>query len=167
MDPFKNLLHCLKAELTKQEEFLRLLTKERTAIVKCDTAELESTNVKKLDLINAAQELEKKRNTIISSLLSSEQTLEQIKLSEIVTKCPSVGTQRELDKIRSDLRNIVSAVCALNAENADLIKNSLGLVTSTLAIVQCAPGGDLPTYSKEGKLSSHEETSLKRSRTSA
>ena len=76
----------------------------------------------------------------------------QLKLSSLVELCKESSVKVDLSKVGEVLRGTVTSVKKMNDENAVLIKQSLGLIASTLSIIRSAPETDLPTYSVQGRL---------------
>ena len=72
--------------------------------------------------------------------------------SEIIGVCQQSDVRNELSKIGSELKATAEVVRDMNTHNALLIKQSLGLISSTLSIIRSTPGSDLPTYGQGGVL---------------
>lgn len=151
MSQFKQLLKLLQHEFSYQEKLLELLTKERVAIVKLNQDQLDQLTEKKEELIAEAGTVEKRRRAVLESLLPEES---EPKLSAVVAKCPKEEGRNELERIGRELKELATQVRDLNDQNGVLIRQSLGLIASTVAIMTSAPDTDLPTYSAKGSLSS-------------
>ena len=157
MSDFEKLLRLLQKELTYQEKILSLLTKERTAIVKLNQEQLEEFRGQKEKLVGEAMALDQQRLAVMNRIFNSDAQEEQPKFAEIVSQCREPSVRNELSKIGDELRNVVGTVKQLNDENSDLIKHSLGLIATTMAIMRSQPGTELPTYKPSGKLTSKED----------
>lgn len=154
MSLFKNLIRVFERELSFQEQLLGLLTKERVAIVKLNQEELDSISVAKERMLEEGRALEQKRSELLSQLLPGIDEA-ALNVQQIVNICPPHEGKRELARICDNLKRIASSVRDMNSENSALIRQSLGLIASTIAIMRsgAAAAGDLPTYTKGGALS--------------
>lgn len=167
MDEFKKLLHFLELELENQKKLLKVLAEEQVAIVKVNQQEIEAVNDKKAALLADARELEAKRSHVISSLVPTQNPRKRIKLADIAAECPAEPVKERLSAVGSELKSIALSVQEMNKLNADLVKQSLGLITTTLTIMTSGAVSDLPTYGRKGALTPAAETTLGRSRTTA
>lgn len=152
MSEFKNLLHTLEAELKKQEALLRLLAKETSAIVALNNDEIQQVNKEKEQILLDAIAIEQQRNSIIRSIAEAKKLKAPIKLSLLLQHCQQVELQRRLTRVGAELRSTADSVQRVNEQNAELIRQSLGIIGSTLAIFRQSPGSELPTYGSAGNL---------------
>lgn len=153
----KKLLTILKKELSYQEEILELLARERTAIVRLNQEELDKLTVAKQALLDKAKDVEEERRMLLMDILGST---EGAKFSEVMKSCPALDVRDNLEIVGAELKSTAQSVHDLNNTNAELLKQALGLVASTLAIFRSAPGTDLPTYEAKGKLKGSSEPVL-------
>ena len=151
MSQFRQLLKLLEREFGYQEKLLDLLTKERVAIVKLNQDQLDQLTEKKDELLREAGSVEQKRQAVLVALLPDEETP---KLSAVVARCPLSEGRHDIERIGRELKELATQVRDLNDQNGLLIRQSLGLIASTVAIMTSAPDTDLPTYSAKGSLSS-------------
>lgn len=157
MASFQGLLQLLQKELKHQEKLLVLLKKEHETIVRLDQAELDKLQETKDKLVNQAFELEGRRTEVIERLMSEaklETPIEKMKLSDLLEHCTDKSISSALKKVGAELKSITVTVKELNKKNGDLLKQSLGLIATTLSIMHSRPGTDLPTYGKTKKLTS-------------
>jgi flagellar biosynthesis/type III secretory pathway chaperone len=159
MREFQQLLSFLQTELAYQEKLLALLAKERAAIVTLNQEEIELVASDKEELLKKAAEAEKKRSKLILDIAGPEQPL---KLAEVVTRCPARQLKRDLEKLGEELKKTVSSVRDLSSHNSILIKQSLGLISSTLSIMSASPKAALPTYGSSGTLNGPEDPAFAR-----
>lgn len=151
MSQFKQLLKLLQHEFSYQEKLLDLLTKERVAIVKLNQDQLDQLTEKKDELLAEAGSVEKRRREVLEALLPEDT---EPKLATVVAKCPPSEGRKDLERIGKELKELATQVRDLNDQNGLLIRQSLGLIASTVSIMTSSPESDLPTYSAKGSLSS-------------
>ena len=84
MADYKQFLRLLEKELGLQEKILKVLTKERAAIVKLNREDIESLSEEKEVLYVRAKELETRRVQFTDKL---QKDGEKLKLSDIVEAC--------------------------------------------------------------------------------
>lgn len=160
MDDFRSLLQLLELELDNQTRLLQLLAEEQVAIVTVNQEQIEAINEKKEALLDDARALEQRRSEVIGRIVPLGK--QKAKLAEILESCSSPSTKDRLEHVGSELKKTVHSVRDLNELNGDLIRQSLGIISSTLSIICFSPSADLPTYSKSGALHSREENARKR-----
>lgn len=163
MNDFSKLLYLLEKEAACHERFLKLLSEERAAIVKLNQEQIQKINLKKEDVLKGAQAIESERQEVIERLLGVVSPdrfsrNEGPKFRDILEKCPTGDLKRKLETVGQELKKTVIAVKELNHHNAELIRQSLGIISSTISIMQSGTAFDLPTYSQSGTLRSEEET---------
>jgi len=159
MSDFHKLLRILEKELSYQEKLLKLLTHERAAIVKLNIEEIEKIRDEKEGLVDALVSVEKNRTDVFENLAKTylEDEADKPKspaLSELVDFCPERDIKNRLGSLRTSLKDTAEVVKSLNDTNSELIKQTLGFIASTIAIMRSVPGSDLPTYGPKGHLQS-------------
>ena len=157
MFDFRKLLKLLEKELDCQEKLLELLTKERVAIVKLNQEQLDALCSAKEAVISEAADLEQRRRAVFTSLAEQANREEPLKLSEVVEMCPPSEGRGLLKHVGDNLKKLATNVHELNQQNGMLIKQSLGLIASTVAIMRATPDADLPTYTQQGSLTTKSE----------
>lgn len=147
----KKLLQNLQTELQLQTKLLELLTQERSEIVLLKTEELDKIRSKKEDLLLKISQNNETRDTLLIPLKAATPKGEKLKLSRVF-ETAHVDIQSTYKHIRTDLRKVVEAVQKLNSENGSLLKQSLGLVSSTISILTAKPTAQNNNYSRDGKM---------------
>ena len=147
MFDFRKLQKLLEKELSYQEKLLELLSKERVAIVKLNQDQLDELQEAKQDILTEVGDIEARRREIFSSL-AKEAKREELKFKDVLELCPPSEGRGQLKHTGENLKRIATNVREMNEENGALIKQSLGLIASTLAIMRQAPDADLPTYTQ-------------------
>lgn len=156
MSDFAKLARLLNKELGLQEKILTILSKERVAIVKLNREDVEAYTAEKEKLLAAATELEDERRKVLDSLQVSKDG-ESPKLADILAACPDTATRTQLTSVGAELKETIVSVKKLNEQNGQLIRQTLGLIASTVAIMSARPDAALPTYGKKAKLSADED----------
>lgn len=151
MDDFSKLLQLLKEEAKFQERLLNVLTRERTAIVKLRQDELDAIQGEKEKILDGARSVGEKRAEVVSRVSPEK------KMSAILALSMPEQIKRELKSAAEELRITSERVQELNTVNGQLLKQALGIVTSSIAIFRAAPGTELPVYSRKGALNSETE----------
>ena len=146
---YRQLLQLLQRELKQQEKILEVLARERTAVVKLNQEALEKVSQEKSSLLDEARELEKKRTTVIEELSGSSKP---VKLADLLNDCNSQDLKKSLEKVGQDLKKTTLTVKELHENNTVLIRQAMGIVSTTVAILRSAPDTGLPTYGGSGKL---------------
>lgn len=141
MSQHRDLVHVLKLELQLHSDLLSILEEEKAGIVRVDTEAVQKSGQKKEELLLKAKTLEERRSGLMDG-----------KLSELIEKCTDDNVAAELSQIRDQLLQVGTKVQEQNNYNGKLIKESLGLVSTTLAIFRSTPPDDLPTYGRSGKV---------------
>lgn len=159
MSRFKTLISLFKREVSFQEQLLQLLTKERVAIVKLNQEELDKLTSQKERLLEEGQALEERRSELVKQILPGidEATLS---VQQLINACPPQEGRRDLTEVTNDLRRLATSVREMNTENSSLIKQSLGLIATTIAIMRSAPATDLPRYTSAGTTTGSDGLSL-------
>jgi flagellar biosynthesis/type III secretory pathway chaperone len=161
MKQYRALLQTLLKETKIQEKILGLLAEERGRIVHLEREELEKLAEKKEALLNIASELRDSRREIFSEL----KTLLRIedpkpKLTDIADQCDEEQLRNSLKEAGASLRDVASRVNALNSENGILLKQSLGLLSSTIAIMTAQPQVSNTNYSRNAKITADDEAEM-------
>ena len=164
MADYRLLLKLLQKELGKQEKLLELLTKERVAIVKLNQEQLNELRTQKERIFSEAREVEVERSSVIAELSLSwnnnagrADKKTPIKFSEIIEHCPDNQTKRELKKVGEDLKAAASNTQELNEHNSQLIKQTLGIIATTISIMRSTPATGLPSYGSTGQLTGEDD----------
>ena len=159
MSDFRKLLYLLRKELAYQEKLLSILVKERVAITTLKREDVEKIRLEKEKVIEAARSVEEERSSLMHALSKKEEDegKKAITLGELLVSCAEPEMRKDLVLVREELRDTVQAVINMNDHNKNLLKQSLGIIASTLAIIRSAPGTDLPTYSPSGSLKSDND----------
>lgn len=160
---FSKLLAVLNNELLKQEDLLNVLWRERAAILHVKHSEIEKVACEKEKLLSELDELVKTRNDVSMRLVNklkddteANKTEEGIKLDTLITKCNQSSIQYQLIECRKEIRRTATTIGELNDFNGKLIRKTLGLITSTVAIL--SGGCYTPTYSQSGNLEDKTST---------
>lgn len=157
MFDFRKLLKVLEREFSYQEKLLELLVRERAAIVKLNQDELDSLREEKERLLGDMVELEQRRTQIFADLQLEQPEGQQPKLSDVIQLCPPSEGKGQIQHVGENLKRLAVNVREMNDENSKLIRQSLGLIASTIAIMSQAPETDLPTYSRRGSLNGPDD----------
>lgn len=160
MDEYRKLLRILAEQLDVQDRLLKVLAKEATAIQKLDREYLEHIGQEKELILKEAEALEGTRGVLLSSICPSpHRPRERITLAKILDLCPLEQIRSKLRDLGSNLRKKVLEVQARNRENAELIRYTLRLVTSTIALIRSGACSVVRTYGDRGVIKERKETS--------
>jgi len=162
MADFRNLLRLLQEETACQSKLLKLLATERAALVTLNRPEIDKVSKEKEQLIQQAQDIASKRTSLIREASGTTDKRKVAKLSEALEKCAVESLKREIQKIAEDLKETAESVRIVSEHNGRLIKDSLGIVGTTLALMRRTPEDELPTYGLKGKLSNEQLSSQSR-----
>jgi len=159
MSRFQKLLSVLDKELRYQEKILMLLSKEQAAIIRLNQEQMERCRVEKEKLGAEAIALEQQRIEIISECLaqSPSDVDGEPHFADLIANCQDPRVRRDLAHIGEELKETAQAVKKQNELNGNLIRHSLGLITSTIAIMRSYPGTELPTYTPKGRLTARDQ----------
>ena len=159
MKSFRSLLQVLNKEAKLQEKLLTLLVEERSQIVHLHREELEKLAAKKEVVLSDLQELKYDRKQVFQTIIAGlNLETKAPKLSEAVAHCKDVSLQTDLTKRSESLKELALNVQALNQENGVLLKQSLGLISSTISIITARPQTSNTSYGRNAKVASDEET---------
>ncbi len=125
---YRKLIRILETEVDSQEKLLKLLTKERVAIVKLQKEELDKICVEKESIFREIKELEQKREVVFSDVQNKDSEV-AIKLKDIIEACPIIDLKKSLAEVREELFSGAEQVKELNNQNGQLIKSALGLIS--------------------------------------
>jgi len=157
MFDFRKLIKLLEKELSYQEKLLELLTRERVAIVKLNQDQLDEIQEAKQGILNEVVDIEQRRQEIFQKIAEQVKREQPLKFADVVELCPANEGRGPLQHIGKNLKKVAENVRELNEENGVLIKQSLGLIATTLAIMRSAPEAELPTYTQSGTLNAKVE----------
>ena len=146
----QQMLEILQQELDQQEKILELLAQERAAIAKVNQEMLSQLGVEKSKLIDKAQSLEQSRVALLQGHFDGAVPRFEVLLEH----CNSEKQRDNLENLGHKLKGIANTVKDFNAQNGQLIRDSLGIIASTIAIMRSSTGSELPTYGNAGKLTS-------------
>jgi flagellar biosynthesis/type III secretory pathway chaperone len=152
MFDFRKLQKVLERELSYQEKLLELLVHERAAIVRMNQDELDRLRADKEQLLWEMKELEERRRSIFTDLQTERASETPLKFADVLAICPPAEGKGQLQHVGDNLRKMAVNVKEMNEQNGVLIRQSLGLIASTIAIMTQIPEADLPTYSKKGAI---------------
>ena len=147
----KGLLDNLTSELKTQTNLLKLLSSERNEIVHLRATELDKVREQKEELLSKLSKNKDKRSEILEPI---EKTLDPKKpflLSSLFESAPK-DIKSSYEKISTELKAIAISVQKMNKENAGLLRQTLGLVSSTISIITARPTIDNTNYKKDGKV---------------
>ena len=150
MVDYNRLIIILQKELECQKKLLEVISRERAALVAFDAEMVQSLAEEKEGILEYGKSLQEKRELALG--INSPEERSNLKLEDIINQCSSPQLKNELKHLRQDLKQTTKAVKDLNEHNAQLFKQSLGLISSTLAIFRSKPDTELPTYGVNAKL---------------
>ncbi len=157
MFDFRKLIKLLEKELNYQEKLLELLTHERVAIVKLNQDQLDQIQEAKQSILSEVADIESRRKEIFNQIAEQAKREEPLKFADVVELCPAGEGRGPLQHVGQNLKKVAENVHELNQENGILIKQSLGLIATTIAIMRSAPEADLPTYTPSGTMNTKTE----------
>jgi hypothetical protein len=150
------ILSNLTAELDIQKNILKLLTLERTEIVKLRATELDKLRAEKEVLLLKISNNKDQRDKILSSIDRSPIEGKAWTLKSLFIEAPQ-DLLKEYQKVSSELKSTLISIQKMNKDNAGLLRQSLGLVSSTISILTAKPTIDNTNYQKDGKVSDDQE----------
>jgi flagellar biosynthesis/type III secretory pathway chaperone len=161
MREFRHLLQVLNKESKLQDKLLLILAEERSKIVHLQREELEKLSEKKEELLYDLSILKKERHALLSHLSTAFKVdPAQIKISTITNFCDDKNLSAAINDVASKLREIVVKVNELNASNGILLKQSLGLLSSTISIMTARPQANNTSYGRNAKVAAEDEKEL-------
>ena len=149
MQEFKTFLSILETEVEAQRKLLDLLTRERAAVVKMNQEELDRLTAEKEALLAKLQQTETQRKATVSSLSSNPRAQ---RLSDIAARCPARDIRSKLEKTGKLLKDLAMQVRSFGSHNQILLRQALGILSSTISVIRSARGTALPTYEAGGKI---------------
>lgn len=153
MYEFKQLALLLQKELGFQTALEELLAGERVAIIKLDSERLEQIAKEKDAILQQASQTAERRDAILNKLFAAAASDTPRKLSALYEAFEGDKQLKiELEKLTRNLKEVSTRVQDRNEHNAVLIRQTLGIVTSTISIFRSAVTDELPTYKKTGSL---------------
>jgi flagellar biosynthesis/type III secretory pathway chaperone len=154
---FEKLLSNLVKEAKYQEKLLSLLTEERASIATLKTEKLSQIKDKKEKLLIEISAHSSERLNIVSDLgftPTPKGKNNNFKISDCISTCSDKSLREKLNKVCSELSSCAKSVKKLNADNGDLLRTSLGLVSNTISIINARPTIDDTNYKRDGKVGS-------------
>lgn len=155
----KKIIQNLKSELQLQNGLLELLTHERSEIVHLKSEELNKIREKKEGVLTKISINKSAREELMAPLPKPENPKDKLTLSKVFSSAPQ-EIKSTYDSIYGELKKTLEAVQKLNTENSGLLKQSLGLVTSTISILSARPSVENNNYQKDGSQQNKESESL-------
>lgn len=152
----KRILSNLTTELDLQKSLLKLLTLERTEIVKLRATELDKLRLNKENLLLFISNNKDSRDNLLSSIEKAEVAGKSWTLKNLFQDSPK-DIAKEYEKISTELKATVGSIQKMNKDNSGLLRQSLGLVASTISILTAKPTIDNTNYKKDGKVSDDQE----------
>ena len=150
MSQFEKLQKVLLKELKQQEKLLELLTRERAAIAKMNREDVEALTTEKGSILTAAHGLGKDRDVIVAGIGNDVGIENAATFKELIAHCNDSSLKKSLLSVAEELKRTATTVQELNDHNATLIKQTLGIVVSTISIFRSAAGSELPSYGRSG-----------------
>lgn len=161
MREFRHLLQVLNKEAKLQDKLLVILADERTKIVHLKREELEKLSEKKESILFDLSVLKKERHNLLltlTELFNLDKT--KLKLSEVSKFCEDSHLRAAIDAAAANLRNIVTNVNELNTANGVLLKQSLGLLSSTISIMTAKPQANNTSYGRNAKVTAEDDAEM-------
>ncbi|MDR2337328.1 MAG: flagellar protein FlgN [Deltaproteobacteria bacterium] len=148
---YRSLIVNLEIEINLQTKLLEAVREEKIALAMLDEEKINKVVESKQQLIEKIQANQEKRNKIF--IKDTLAPLESLKLEDLIANCSSAIYRQQLEKLQSELKEIVVEMRELNNHNAKLTKQSLGLIATTLAILKSANHDtNIPSYSPKTSL---------------
>ncbi len=161
MKSFKSLLQVLNKEAKLQEKLLAMLAEERTQIVHLQREALEDLSERKETVLLDLQSLSNERSFLFKNIKAEfNLDFKSPKLSEILEFCEDQALKSSLSQRGESLKELVVNVNLLNKENGVLLKQSLGLISSTISIMTARPQANNTSYGRNAKVSSEDESEM-------
>ncbi len=159
---FEKLLSNLIKETRFQEKLLSLLAEERNCIVTLKTDKLAEVQKRKEKLLVDVLEHADERSSILGDLgyVKSPRGRNTFKISECIETCEDQNLRHKLEISCEELKSCTESVKKLNAENGDILKTSLGLVSNTISIINARPAIEDTNYKKDGKVHSERSSGV-------
>lgn len=157
MADFRRLLQFFQEELGRQEEVLRILARERTAIVHLNQDEIEKVTELKQRLFEELQSRAQKRQEEMLELNRTLKGPEPLELHSLLEKCSSSELREQIALLGQELKKSIAVSQEMNQHNGQLIRKTLGIISSTMAIFQGASIEGSDTYSAAGEMKHDDE----------
>lgn len=157
MSDYRKLIEVFVQELGHQEQLLKLLMRERAAIVELNQDEIKQVTDEKEVLYQAIQQSGAKRSQVILDFVGELSISDPVHLTKIIEACPRPDIKEELASLQGELIQVSDAAQEMNANNALLIKQTIGLVSSTLSIFCGGASPETETYGPEGNIRKEED----------
>lgn len=153
MSDHVRLYKLLESELALHGRMLQLLERERVALVEIREDEILSLNKEKESLVEELRDAEQRRRALLDSLRLELQIEGPPSFSQIVEKCSAKDLRANLQAVGRKLKTSVEKVVQLTEHNAALIRQTLGIVASTLSILKGLPSvEELCVYGGSGSM---------------
>lgn len=163
MQEFKTFLSILETEVEAQRKLLDLLTRERAAVVRMNQKELDRLTAEKESLLSKLQQTEAERKSTALSLSGNARAQ---RLSDIAARCPARDIRSKLEKTGKLLKDLAMQVRSFGSHNQILLRQALGILSSTISVIRSASGTAVPTYEAGGKIREDSKSLISRRGTS-
>jgi len=161
MKSFRSLLQVLNKEAKLQDKLLVMLVEERSKIVHLQREELEKLSEKKELLLLELGDLKLDRNQIIQAIVEEfKPETNKPKLSDIALCCDDKSLSSELISKGQSLKELVIKVDELNKDNGILLKQSLGLLSTTISLMTARPIVNNASYGRNAKVAAEGEDDM-------
>lgn len=160
MIDYQKLLSILDKELACHNRLLTVLADERNAIVSFDKGKVDEVAALKAEILAESQTLREKLLETIEAdknSPSADAKAETKSLRQAIEYCNSAKIKTVLAQKQTELKDLIVSAQAKSKHNFELIRQSLGFIASTLAIMRSAPEVELPVYGVNAKLSSESQ----------
>ncbi|HKM20535.1 MAG TPA: flagellar protein FlgN [Lachnospiraceae bacterium] len=134
----EELLDVLEKENSEYEILLELSERKTPVIIRGDIVELQKITDEEQNVVNKISRLEQKRETVTSDIANViNKDVETLKLSVLIQLLEKQPKEQErLAVVHDRLQTTVNNIRMINGQNAELIKQSLEMVTFDLNLVQ-------------------------------
>ena len=156
---YRSLIFNLESEVNMQNQLLALVREEKVALSLLDEGKINAIVDDKSKILERISKNKEERDKIF--IKDTLAPLETLRLEDIIANCSSAIYSQKLVALQNTLREIVTEMRALNEHNANLTKQSLGLIATTLTILQSSGlETQIPTYTPRPSLLTKDSTSL-------
>ncbi len=138
MTPSTRLIEILDAEVRELRTLLEVAIEQERALVRGDAAGLDVTLNRHVAVIRAISELERERRACVDTVARATGATAPLTLSRLLVLVPAVAPR--LAALRTELRNLVARLGAVNARNAYLIGRARDLLDGLARTVVAALG---------------------------
>jgi flagellar biosynthesis/type III secretory pathway chaperone len=157
---FEKLYANLTRESRLQDKMLALLAEESTIIASLKTENLHEVQKKKEKLLSDISVNSEERWTIVEHLgfSISQRNRKSFKLAECIAQCEDETLKLKLQNLCDELKITAQSIKNFNAQNGDLLKTSLGVVSNTISIINARPAVADTNYKRDGKVHTQSNT---------